>query len=80
MFSEDTEILKFNKFQKPDDSPFIIQADHLCIIAKIDGCNNNPDNSSTTIVSEYIPSGFPMSTISLFRSIENKHDVYNYCI
>ena len=23
-----------------------------------------------------IPSGFSMSTISLFRSIENKHDIY----
>ena len=49
-------------------------------MAKIDGCNNNPDNSSTTIVSEYIPSGFPMFTISSSRSIENKHDVYNYFI
>ena len=37
---------------------------------------NNPENSSTTIVSEHIPSGFSMSTISSFRSIENKHDVY----
>ena len=27
-------------------------------------------------VSEYIPSGFSMSTISSFTSIENKHDVY----
>ena len=38
--------------------------------------NNNPENSSTTKVSEHIPSGFSMSTISSFRSIENKHDVY----
>ena len=27
-------------------------------------------------LSEHIPSGFSMSTISSFRSIENKHDVY----
>ena len=31
---------------------------------------------STAKISEHIPSGFSMSTISSFRSIENKHDVY----
>ena len=46
------------------------------MIEKIDECKNNPENSSTTKVSEYIPSGFSISTISPFRSIENKHDVY----
>ena len=35
----------------------------------------NPENSSTTKVSKHIPSGFLMSTISSFRSIENKHGV-----
>ena len=45
-------------------------------IEKIDGCKNNPKNSFTTKVSEHIPSGFSMPTISSFRSIENKHDVY----
>ena len=52
------------------------------IIEKIDGCKNNPKNSFTTKVSEHIPSGFSMSTISSFKSIENKHDVYrgNYCL
>ena len=43
---------------------------------KIDGCKNNPENSFTTQEKKYIPSGFSMSTISSFRSIENKHDVY----
>ena len=37
---------------------------------KIDGCKNNPENSSTTQGSEHIPSGFSMSTISSFRRIE----------
>ena len=32
--------------------------------------------SSITKVSEHIPSGFSMSTISSLRSIENKHDIY----
>ena len=76
MPSEDTKILEFNQYQKSDKAPFIIYADLECIIEKIDGCKNNPENSSTTKVSEHIPSGFSMSTISSFRSIENKHDVY----
>ena len=79
---EDTKILEFNQYQKSDKAPFIIYADLECIIEKIDGCKNNPENSSTTKVSEHIPSGFSMSTISLFRRIEGKHGVYRskYCI
>ena len=46
------------------------------MIEKIDGCKNNPESSSTTKVSEHITPGFSMSTISSFRSIENKHDVH----
>ena len=43
---------------------------------KIDGCRNNPENSSKTKVSEHVPSGFPMYTICSFKNMENKHDVY----
>ena len=68
MASEDTKILEFNQYQKSDKAPFIIYAD-------LYGCKNNSENSSTTKVSEHIPSGFSMSTISSFRSIENKYDV-----
>ena len=46
------------------------------LIGKIDGCKNNPENSSTTKVGEHISSGFSMSTTSSFKSIESKHDVY----
>ena len=42
---------------------------------KLDGCKYNPENSSTTKVSENIPSGFVISTISSFKSIENKDNV-----
>ena len=67
MPSEETKILKFSQYQKSDREPFIY-ADLECIIDKIDG--------TTTKVSKHIPSGFSMSTISSFRNIENKHDVY----
>ena len=76
MLFEDDKILKFNQYQKYDKALIIIYADLECIIEKIDGCQNNPENSSTTIVREHIPSGFSMSTILSFKNIENKHDVY----
>ena len=76
MPSEDIKIIEFDQYQKSDKAPFIIYVDLEYIIEKTDGCENNPENSSTTKVSKYIPSGFSMSTISSFRSIENKHDVY----
>ena len=68
--------MEFNQYQKSDKAPFITYADFECIIEKIDGCKNNPESSSTTKVSEHVPSRFSMSTISSFRSIENKYDVY----
>ena len=75
ILSEDTKILAFNQYQKSDKAHVSVYKLE-CIIEKIDGCKNNLENSSATKVSEHIPSGFSMSTISSFRSIENKHDVY----
>ena len=76
MPSEDTKRLEFNQYQKSDKAPFIIYADLKCILENIDGYKNNLEKSSTIKVSEHIPSSFSMSTISSFRSIENKHDSY----
>ena len=76
MPSEDTKMLEFSQNKKSDNEPFIIYADLECLIEKIDGCKNNPENSSTTKVSEHIPLSFLMSTISSFKNIENIHDVY----
>ena len=82
MPSKDNRILEFNQYQKSDKAPFIIYADLECLIEKIGGCLNNPENSSIIKVTEYIPSGFSMFTLSSFKSIENKHNVYrgNDCI
>ena len=76
MPSEDTKILEFNQYKKSDEAPFVIYADFVCFIEKIDGCKSNPENSSTTKVGEHISSGFSMSTILSFKSIENKCAVY----
>ena len=64
MPSEDTKILGFNQCQRSDKAPFTVSADVECTIAKY-----------ITKVRKHIPSGFSMSTISSFRSIENKHDL-----
>ena len=58
MPSEDTKILKFNQYQKSEKSPFIICADLECIIAKIDRCKKNSENSSTRKVSKRTSSSF----------------------
>ena len=76
MPAEDTKVLEFNQYRKSDKAPFIIYADAESLIVKIDGYKINPEKSSSTKVSEHIPSGFSMSTISLFKDIEKKHDVY----
>ena len=76
MRSEGTEILEINQYCKFDKTPFVSYADLDTLIEKIDVCKNNPEKLSTIKVSKHIPSGFPMSTLSSFKSIENKHDVY----
>ena len=54
----------------------IIYADIESLIKKIDGCANNPEKSSTTVIGEHIPCGYSMSTIWAFDSIEYKHTLY----
>ena len=75
MPSKDTKRLESNQYQTSDKAPFIIYADFDCIIEKIDGCKNNPENLSTKKVSTHIPSGLSKATIS-FRSIQNNDDIY----
>ena len=76
MLPEGSKILELNQYKKSDKAPFIIYVDLECTIEKINRCKNNPKNSSTTKFIKHIPSGFSITTISSFRSIENKLDVY----
>ena len=64
--SRDTKILEFNQYQC---SPFIVYAD-------LDGYKKHPEKSSTLEAGEHIPLGFSVSTISWFKDIKNKHDIY----
>ena len=76
MPSEDTKILEFNQYHKSNKAPLIIYTDLACLTEKIDGCKNDLEKSFTTKVGEHFPSGFSMSAILSFKSIENKHDVH----
>ena len=82
MPSEETKILEFNQYEKSDKASIIIYEGLECIIENTDRCKNNSKNLSTTKVGKHSPSGFSMSAISSFKSIENKHDVYRfkYCM
>ena len=55
MLSEDTKILEFNQYRKSDKASFIICADLELLIEKIDGCEYNPENSSTAKLGEHMP-------------------------
>ena len=67
MPSKYTKSLELSQYQKSDKAPFIIYAHLESLIEKMDGCENNPEIPSTTKVSEHIPLGFSMSTISSFK-------------
>ena len=43
---------------KSDKVPYIIYADIESLIKKIDGCANNPENSSTTKIGDNIRCGY----------------------
>ena len=68
MPSEDTNILEFRQYQKPDKAPFFISANLECLLERTDGWKNNPESLYITKISEHI---LYMSRISSFKSIEN---------
>ena len=54
MLSEKKCILEFKQNVKSNKMPYIIYADIKYLIKKIDGCANNPENSSATKIVEHI--------------------------
>ena len=79
MRSGDTKILEFNQYQKSDKALFFIYADlefmQILKMNTIDRCKKNPEILSPAKVSEHIPSGISLSTISSIKQIEKNHDV-----
>ena len=76
MPSEKVNILEINQYMKVEKMPYIIYADIKSLVRKIDGCANNPEESSTTKIGKHIPCGYSMSAIWGFDYIEGKHALY----
>ena len=72
MPSKGTKVLELNQYHKSTKPSFIIYADLASLIEKTDGHKNKPEESSTTKVSEHVPSGFSMSIISSFKDVEKR--------
>ena len=66
--------IEFNKWRQKKCHTLFMQM--LNLIKKIDGCANNPENSSTTEICVHIPCGYSMSRICAFDRIENKRTLY----
>ena len=73
MPSEKDNTLELNQYMKSDKMLYIIYDDTESLIKKIDGCANNPENSSTTKIGDHSHCRYSISTIWVFDNIENKH-------
>ena len=63
MPSENDNIWEIKQYMKSEKMPFVIHADIESFIRKIDGCANNPENSSTMKIDKHITCGYSLSTI-----------------
>ena len=63
MSSKMDNIFELIPYMKPDKISYIIYADIESLVEKIDGCANNPENSSTIKIGEHIFCGYSMSII-----------------
>ena len=63
MPSEKDKILEFNQYMKSDKIPYIVYADIVSLIRKIDACSNNSEKSSTTKIGEHISCEYSITTI-----------------
>ena len=75
--SERDNVLEFNQYLKSDKKPYIIYTDIELSIKKIDGCRNNPKNSSITKIGQHICCGYSISITWAFDHIEDKHTLYH---
>ena len=54
---------KDNQYMDSDKMPYIFYGDTESLIKKIDGCANNPENSSIIKIGKHIPCGYPRKQI-----------------
>ena len=74
---EDNKILKYNQGEKYMKVPFIIHANLESLFEKMNTCNiNNPEKSSTAKINKHTPSGYLLFTHCSFDATKNKLDYY----
>ena len=74
--SNENNFIKYNQGEKSLKMPFEMYADLECILKKMSTCYNNPEISSTTKISQHIPSGYSIFTNCTFDKSYNKLSCY----
>ena len=76
MPTKDNNTIKYNQGEKSMKLPFTIYADLECLLEKMSTCQNNPNESSTTKINKYTPSGYSLFTHCSFDNSKNKLNYY----
>ena len=76
MPTKTNNIIKYNHGEKSMKLPFVIYADLECLLEKMSTCINNPNDSSTTKINKYVPSGYSIFTHCSFDESKSKLNYY----
>ena len=76
MPTKDNNTIKYNHGEKSIKLPFVVYADLECLLEKMSTCYNNPEESSTTKIDKYTPSGYSIFTHCSFDKSKNKLNYY----
>ena len=76
MPEEDNNILTDNQDQKSLKTAFVIYVDTESLLGKIHACDNNPEKSSKTKISNHTSCYSSLSTHCSFDISRNKHNFF----
>ena len=74
--TKDNNIIKYRQGEKSIKVPFVVYANLECLLEKMNTCQNNPNESSTTEINKHIPSGYSILTHCSFDQTKNKLNHY----
>ena len=74
--TKNNNIIKYNHGEKSMKLLFVMYADLECLLEKMSTCINNPNESSTTKINKYTPSGYSIFTHCSFDKSKNKLNYY----
>ena len=76
MPTKNNNIIKYYHGEKSMKLPFVLHADLECLFEKMSTCINNSNESSTTEINKYVPSGYSIFTHCSFDESKNKLNYY----